>query len=119
MTKYRNFLENVGSIYNLPEVKVVPLDAVVINRADLRGVQEIAGKVRAYPDAEDYTVGTHGWHEAQAREHLSLAEHLRANPPVDEAQVNEMRRDLRELESSWGLPEHLVKKGWRKEASES
>lgn len=77
-------------------VKIVPLDAIVIDRKDLLGVETVTygGKVRAVIDPAPGPAGSVEWHESKAREHLSLAEHLRAHPLENEEQVTAMTAAL-------------------------
>lgn len=81
---------------NAQPVQVVPESAIVIKREDLLGVETVTfgGKVRAVIDPDPGPAGSVEWHESKAREHLSLAEHVRANPPVDEDQVKAMAAAL-------------------------
>lgn len=75
--------------------KVVPADAIVIERGDLPEVfadkSVVAGPVAGAPyDNPDLLT-------RKALGYLALAEYLRANPPVDEAQVEALTQIVSEI----------------------
>ncbi len=104
------------------EVQVAPLDAIVIDRADLPEVEP-----RGDGDPERFTIdGEPYWRHANidspdeidrdVRRRLAWALFLREHPPED-PQVVEMKRDLAAHGPlPGGLAEFLVEAGWRKGA---
>jgi hypothetical protein len=75
------------------EVQVVPLDAIVIERADLPKVTDVTVEDDgALIDGDLYDLVTVEQHTRSALVHLTRAEYLREHPPVDEAQVAALNR---------------------------
>jgi hypothetical protein len=85
------------------EVQVAPLDAIVIERKDLRPAKTttVGDQVRAIgrcgkevvsADAPIASAATRDsradWHRAKARAHLSIAEYLDAHPAVDQSALD-------------------------------
>lgn len=95
------FLAAVQSELN---VRLVPADAIVIERSELPAV-EVDDELEVFFS----TGGKYGMrggsphaHMQHALEHLALAEHLAANPSVDEAQVDALARALADVGgTSW------------------
>lgn len=74
------------------EFKVVPVDAIVIERSDLppvaAGRKVVSGPFdRSIHDSAESV-------RRQARHLLAIAEYLDAHPPVDEAQVEALAEDM-------------------------
>lgn len=118
--------ENVGLIYSgnpaLTEVQVVPLDAIVIRRDELPGLDvDRHGTVRVDGLIESFSPH-YKPDEARARgiAWIALSEYLREHPPVDEAQV----KALNDIYEDWSQPhnygvsfgQYLVERGVRVEA---
>ena len=95
MSEERHFRGNVsGRIYHesevghksVTEVKVIPLDAIVINGPLLpvkrhgENTFEVGGRVYSFPATAEKA-------EEYAADWAAIAAHLREHPPVDEAQV--------------------------------
>ncbi|QCB93329.1 hypothetical protein [Cellulomonas shaoxiangyii] len=76
--------------------KVVPADALVIERGELHEVDPNVTGTGCIVGGEFYEFGTIERHEREARDHLAIAEYLRAHPPVDEAQVEAVTKALYE-----------------------
>lgn len=112
-------------------VKVVPLDAIVIDRADLPEQDSIL----VYTDRDGVThiksgtanLVTRGaspeYGESMARHYLALAQWLREHPPVDEAAVKRAKIALLDIgyfpdSGAETVAEELVKKGYRIEVKE-
>lgn len=109
--------------------KVVPADAIVIERGDLPEVtvERTSSGVPYYRLPGDYGFGgteKPEWYEEHARNYLALAEHLRTNPPVDEAQVEALAALIRakydestasRYPTEDALARHLVARGARVE----
>jgi len=82
------WLPNMGFSASYPEVQVVPLDAIVIRREEFaaRPVLHHEGQIKS----GGAVIPSHSlpeYAEDTARHYLALAQWLRENPPVDEAQV--------------------------------
>jgi hypothetical protein len=130
-TTRATFLAAVASEF---EVQVVPLDAIVIERADLPKVEpessvaplrvplpdefwstDIDGPIRSVgPNSPN---GKPEWHRARGLAHLALAEYLREHPPVDEAQVAALATVLREATVRGDFDHYarqLIRAGWSK-----
>jgi hypothetical protein len=70
------------------EVQVVPLDAIVIERAQMLAVEDVTtADDGAIVDGDYNILATVEHHTRRALINLALAEYLREHPPVDEAQV--------------------------------
>lgn len=102
--------------------KVVPADAIVIERSELPEVRPGygAGTLSAGPIGNvDMDVALAETLRAHALGYLALAEHLAAHPPVDEAQVEAMAAEIHAVHPSPTLGDdiarHLIRNGWTKE----
>lgn len=104
------------------EVQPAPLDAIVIRREDLPEVRVSKGRVHAGTEVgEDYHASVGGnaawaWNYGLAA--LAVAEHLRANPPVDEGQVAALADVIYEINGVLDdddLARALVRRGVRVE----
>lgn len=78
-----------GFVYPDMPMKVVPADAIVIERSELPEVREHGGGLTTDPGPHGVTTN---YMDAERLRHealryVALAEHLREHPPVDEAQV--------------------------------
>jgi hypothetical protein len=110
------------SVQRHTEVQVAPLDAIVIERADLPAIERKSDGRYRFDTGIDWTLDpdddTAERAYVGALEHLALCEYLREHPPVDEAQVDEAKRDLflwiADEKRRSAVAQGLVKAGWRK-----
>jgi hypothetical protein len=111
-----------GDAAGWTEVQVVPLDAIVIERAEQPSMSPeqaesilanvTAGIAGAFPrDAQIAALKLNALHR------LVAAEYLREHPPVDEAQVQELSAVLREATVRGDFDHYarqLIRAGWSK-----
>ncbi|QAY70028.1 hypothetical protein [Xylanimonas protaetiae] len=111
---------DMGQRRDHTEVKIAPLDAIVISRKDLPPVEYIDGGEQVH--ANTYVESSEN--PAQLREYaialLAMADHVEKHPPVDEEQVKALSTLL------WGmsltadatvLARRLVERGVRVEVT--
>ena len=80
------------------DVKVVPDDAIVIEAKRVPAVLHRPDGMYEVGEVVFDGSATAGHYERRAMEHLAIAEHLRANPPVDEAEVQRLTKVLCDVE---------------------
>jgi hypothetical protein len=114
------------------EVRVVPLDSVVIDRSELPEVEhDVDGTFARVADRQgtfgppvrmpsNPTEHTADAIYAQGLARLAIAAYLREHPPVDEAQVKALADDIRDATNEERLvadvdreiARHLIAQGW-------
>lgn len=112
-----------GAIPGMPgNHKLVPADAIVIERGDLPEVKAVGGSVRAGSltfAADKDPAQVRNW----ALDYLAAAEHLAAHPPVDEARVEALAAEMADAGANptssvtanlelLSIARRLVEQGW-------